>query len=50
MVGPMDFSINEESGVLIEGHELEPMVWQPWHPPYYQRLSRGRGCGKAMDL
>lgn len=50
MVGPMDFSMNEESGVLIEGFELDPMVRQPWHPPYYQRLCEGAGLEKAMDL
>jgi GNAT superfamily N-acetyltransferase len=50
MVGPMDFSMNEESGVLIEGHELQPMIRQPWHPPYYQRLCEGAGLEKAMDL
>jgi GNAT superfamily N-acetyltransferase len=51
MVGPMDFSMNEESGVLIEGHELEPMIRQPWHPPYYQRLCEDHGgLEKAKDL
>ena len=37
MVGPMDFQMNDESGVLIEGFEREPMIKQPWHPPYYQQ-------------
>ncbi len=50
MVGPMDFSMNEESGVLIEGHALEPLIRQPWHPPYYQRLCEEAGLDKAMDL
>ncbi len=50
MVGPMDFSMNEESGILIEGHELEPQLRQPWHPPYYQRLIEAAGLEKAMDL
>jgi GNAT superfamily N-acetyltransferase len=50
MVGPMDFSMNEESGILIEGHEREPMIRQPWHPPYYQRLCEETGLEKAMDL
>jgi GNAT superfamily N-acetyltransferase len=50
MVGPMDFSMNEESGVLIEGHDLEPLIRQPWHPPYYQGLCEGAGLTKAMDL
>ena len=50
MVGPMDFSMNEEVGVLIEGFEREPMIKQPWHPPYYQRLCEQAGLEKAMDL
>ena len=50
MVGPMDFSMNEESGVLIEGFELEPLLRQPWHPPYYRRLCEAAGLEKAMDL
>jgi GNAT superfamily N-acetyltransferase len=50
MVGPADFSMNDESGVLVEGFELRPMIRQPWHPPYYQRLMEGAGMEKAMDL
>jgi GNAT superfamily N-acetyltransferase len=50
MVGPMDFSMNDESGILIEGFEREPMVRQPWHPPYYRRLCEEAGMEKAMDL
>lgn len=53
MVGPMDFSINDESGVLIEGFERDPMLKQPWHPRSYQRLCEdpaGGGLTKAMDL
>jgi GNAT superfamily N-acetyltransferase len=50
MVGPMDFTMNDESGVLVEGHELEPLVKQPWHPPYYQQRLEEAGMAKAMDL
>jgi hypothetical protein len=50
MVGPMDFSLNDESGVLIEGFELEPIVKQPWHPSYYRRHCEEAGLDKAMDL
>ena len=50
MVGPMDFTMNDESGVQIEGFEREPFVKQPWHPPYYQRLCEAAGLTKAMDL
>ena len=50
MVGPMDFTMNDESGVLIEGFEREPMIRQPWQPPYYQRLCEEAGLEKAVDL
>jgi GNAT superfamily N-acetyltransferase len=50
MVGPMDFTMNDEAGVLIEGFDLEPLVREPWHPPYYQRLCEEAGLAKAMDL
>jgi hypothetical protein len=50
MVGPMDFSLNDESGVLIEGFALEPQIKQPWHPPYYQQRCEEAGLVKAMDL
>jgi GNAT superfamily N-acetyltransferase len=50
MLGPMDFAINDESGVLIEGHEIEPLIRQPWHPSYYGRRCEEAGLVKAMDL
>ena len=49
MVGPMDFTMNDESGVLIEGFELPPLVRQAWHPPYYRRLCEAAGLEKAVD-
>lgn len=50
MVGPADFALNEESGIVIEGHELRPQIRQPWHPPYYQQRIEEAGLDKAMDL
>jgi hypothetical protein len=50
MTGPADFAMNDESGIVIEGHELAPMVRQPWHPPYYQALCEGAGLDKVVDL
>jgi len=50
MVGPMDFQMNDESGVLIEGYDLDPMLKQPWQPPYYRERLEQAGLGKAMDL
>jgi GNAT superfamily N-acetyltransferase len=50
MVGPASFTMNDESGVLVEGFELRPMIHQPWHPPYYQQRLEQAGMAKAMDL
>ncbi|MEA2194439.1 MAG: hypothetical protein QOG42_873 [Solirubrobacteraceae bacterium] len=50
MIGPMDYTMNDECGLLIEGYLREPMIKQPWHPAYYQRLCDGAGLSKAMDL
>jgi hypothetical protein len=50
ILGPMDFTTNDEIGILIEGFERRPMILEPWHPPYYQRLVESLGFGKAMDV
>jgi hypothetical protein len=50
MVGPMDFTMNDESGVMIEGFERAPLIKQPWHPPYYAQRAQEAGLAKAMDL
>jgi GNAT superfamily N-acetyltransferase len=51
MVGPMDFTTNDECGLLIEGHEHPPIILCPWHHPYYQRLfEQDLNLQKAMDL
>jgi GNAT superfamily N-acetyltransferase len=50
MVGPMDFQLNDESGVLFEGFDLDPVIRQPWHPPYYQQRCEAASLTKAMDL
>jgi GNAT superfamily N-acetyltransferase len=51
MVGPMDFTTNDEIGLLVAGHEHPPIILCPWHHPYYQRLiEQDGGLTKAMDL
>ena len=50
MVGPMDFTTNDECGLLIEGHERPPIILSTWHHPYYRALLEGEGLEKAMDL
>ena len=50
MRGPMNFSSNEEWGLLVEGFEEPPMVMMPYNHPYYEKLYEGAGFQKAKDL
>lgn len=50
IVGPMDFTTNDECGLLIEGYDLAPLILEPWQPPYYRELIEAQGFGKSMDL
>ena len=50
MVGPMDFTTNDECGLLVEGYDRKPQILQGWHHPYYRELLEGWGLEKAMDL
>src|ERR671920_116121 len=50
MVGPADFTTNDECGVLLEGHERTPLILSPWTHRYYPELLGGAGMTKAMDL
>jgi GNAT superfamily N-acetyltransferase len=50
MLGPMDFTTNDECGVLIEGYDRTPMILESWHPPYYRELLESQGLDKRIDL
>jgi hypothetical protein len=50
MLGPMDFTMNDECGLLIEGYDEPSMILEPWHPPYYRERVEAQRMTKAMDL
>jgi GNAT superfamily N-acetyltransferase len=50
LLGPMDFTTNDECGLLVEGYDEPSMILEPWHPPYYRDLVEAQGMTKAMDL
>ncbi|CAN5615462.1 hypothetical protein BH10ACT11_BH10ACT11_15720 [soil metagenome] len=50
LIGPMDFTTNDECGILIEGFDQPAIILEPWHPPYYSQLIDALGYGKNMDL
>src|SRR5919199_2575903 len=49
IVGPMDFTTNDECGVLIDGHERPPIILPPWTHRYSPAMLEGPGLRKAMD-
>ncbi len=50
MMGPMNFSTNDECGFLIEGFDSPPMLMTPYNPPYYNDLMEKHGLKKIRDL
>ncbi|MEA2212203.1 MAG: hypothetical protein QOF83_2151 [Solirubrobacteraceae bacterium] len=50
MLGPMSFQMNDEAGIMFEGFEREPLIREPWNPPYYVQRCEEAGLTKAMDL
>ncbi len=50
MRGPMNFSTNDDCGVLVDGFDTPPVVMMPHNPPYYPGLLERAGFTKAMDL
>ncbi|MGE0666212.1 MAG: N-acetyltransferase [Sphingomonadales bacterium] len=48
--GPFSFTINEESGLLIDGFDTPPMIMMPHGRPYYAAHVERLGYGKEMDL
>jgi hypothetical protein len=48
--GPFDLSINQESGVLVDGFGTPPMMMMPHNPPYVGARLEALGYAKARDL
>ncbi|MGB5698098.1 MAG: hypothetical protein WBM46_20780 [Polyangiales bacterium] len=49
MRGPFSLSINEETGMLVEGFESPPTIMSPHHRPYQGTLAEGAGLHKVKD-
>lgn len=48
--GPFSLSINEETGLLIDGHDTPPMVFMPHDPRYLPARVEAMGYAKAKDV
>lgn len=50
VIGPFEVSINDRSGLLVDGFETPPMLMMGHAPPHYARLLEKAGYHKARDL
>jgi ribosomal protein S18 acetylase RimI-like enzyme len=49
VLGPMNFSTNQECGLLVDGF-TPPAIMTTYNPPYYAALIEANGFTKAKDL
>jgi len=49
LVGPLNFCIYDEMGLLVEGFDSMPVIFQTHNPPYYQDYLTSLGFIKAKD-
>ncbi len=49
IVGPLNFSIYDEMGLLVKGFDSMPAIFQTHNPPYYLDLLESWGFHKTMD-
>ena len=50
ILGPVNLSMNDECGFLLEGFDLDPAIMMPYTLEYYLKLSEECGYVKAKDL
>jgi len=48
--GPMNFTTNDDCGLLVRGFESQPVLLMPYNPPSYSGWVEGAGLTKAKDL
>jgi GNAT superfamily N-acetyltransferase len=50
LLGPAQFSTNDEVGMLVDGFDDRPRVLMTYNPRYYVSMVEAAGFRKAMDL
>ena len=48
--GPVNPTLNDEAGLLVDGFDSPPVMMMTYNPPYYAALLEGQGLAKAKDL
>jgi GNAT superfamily N-acetyltransferase len=47
--GPVNLTMHDEVGLLVEGFGSRPMLLSPYNPPWYETLLSGAGYEQRMD-
>jgi hypothetical protein len=50
VIGPFNLSVNEESGLLVAGHDTPPMLMMGHDRPHLGAMIEGAGYAKERDL
>ncbi len=50
VLGPVNPSMMDEIGILVEGFDKYPAIMMPYHKPYYDKIIKNAGYEKAVDL
>jgi GNAT superfamily N-acetyltransferase len=48
--GPLNSSLNESAGLLVDAFDMDPMVMMPYNPPAYVDFIERAGFNKVKDL
>jgi GNAT superfamily N-acetyltransferase len=48
--GPINLSLNDSCGLLVDGFDSDPMLMMPHNPPEYAGFIQSAGYGKVKDL
>lgn len=48
--GPLNYSIHDTAGLLVEGFETPPAVDTTWNPPYYAEAWEAHGWRGVQDM
>jgi hypothetical protein len=49
VTGPASFTVDDEAGVLVAGHDVPGVTGRPWHPDWYAPLLEGAGFDGVED-
>ena len=49
LIGPLNFCIYDEMGLLVDGFDTMPAIFQTYNPPYYLDLLTELGFSKVLD-